>query len=92
LVISKPVRSKKKILPNYILEDTTPKRITTRDKVIMSLKNNTDGLSLIGIGEDANIPSQGNLHAVMKRMLVLGEVYTEQCSHCKRTELYKINI
>jgi hypothetical protein len=92
LVISKPIRSKKKILPNFIVEDTTPKRITTRDKVIMSLKNNTKGLSLIGIGEDANIPSQGNLHAVVRRMVVLGELYTEQCSHCNRTELYKINI
>ena len=92
MVISKPVRLKKKTLPNYINEDTTPKRITTREKVIMSLKNNTKGLSLIGIGEDANVPSQGNLHTVIKRMLILGEVYLEPCSHCGRTDLYKLNI
>ena len=63
-----------KTIPNYINVDTTPKRVTTRDKVIKSLKKNKSGMSLIAIGEDADISSQGNLHAVMKMMLRRGEV------------------
>ena len=65
MVISKPVRSKKKTIPNYINVDTTPRKMKTRDKVIKSLKKNKTGMSLIAIGEDADIPSQGNLHTVM---------------------------
>ena len=91
MVTSKPVRSKKKNLPNYINVDTTPKRITTRDKVIKSLKNNKTGMSLIAIAEDINIASQGNLHETMKKMLRRGEVTLSPCSHCGRTELYKLS-
>ncbi len=90
MVISKPVRAKKKNIPNYINVDTTPKRITTKDKVIESLKKNKTGMSLIAIGEDADISSQGNLHAVMKVMLRRKEVTLTPCTHCGRTELYKL--
>ena len=90
MVTSKPVRAKKKNIPNYINVDTTPKRITTRDKVIKSLKNSKTGMSLIAIGEDADISSQGNLHAVMKMMLRRKEVTLTPCTHCGRTELYKL--
>tara|TARA_B110000196_G_scaffold144931_1_gene125407 strand:+ start:419 stop:697 length:279 start_codon:yes stop_codon:yes gene_type:complete len=92
MVISKPVRPKKKTIPNYINVDTTPIRITTRDKVIVSLKKNKTGMSLIAIGEDADIPSQGNLHTVMKRMLRRKEVTLTPCTHCGRTEIYKLSI
>jgi hypothetical protein len=92
MVISKPVRPKKKTIPNYINVDTTPIRITTRDKVIVSLKKNKTGMSLIAIGEDADIPSQGNLHTVMKRMLRRKEVTLSPCTHCGRTEIYKLSI
>ena len=90
MVTSKPVRAKKKNIPNYINVDTTPKRITTKDKVIESLKKNKTGMSLIAIGEDADISSQGNLHAVMKMMLRRKEVTLTPCTHCGRTELYKL--
>ena len=90
MVTSKPVRAKKKNIPNYINVDTTTKRITTRDKVIESLKKNKTGMSLIAIGEDADIASQGNLHAVMKMMLRRKEVTLTPCTHCGRTELYKL--
>ena len=90
MVTSKPVRAKKKNIPNYINVDTTTKRITTRDKVIESLKKNKTGMSLIAIGEDADISSQGNLHAVMKMMLRRKEVTLAPCTHCGRTELYKL--
>ena len=92
MVISKPIRPKKKTIPNYINVDTTPIRITTRDKVIVSLKKNKTGMSLIAIGEDADIPSQGNLHTVMKRMLRRKEVTLTPCTHCGRTEIYKLSI
>ena len=92
MVISKPVRPKKKTIPNYINVDTTPIRITTRDKVIVSLKKNKTGMSLIAIGEEADIPSQGNLHTVMKRMLRRKEVTLTPCTHCGRTEIYKLSI
>ena len=69
MVISKPVRQKKKTIPNYINVDTTIRKTKTRDKVIKSLKKNKTGMSLVAIGEDADIASQGNLHTVMKRML-----------------------
>ena len=92
MVISKPIRPKKKTIPNYINVDTTPIRITTRDKVIISLKKNKTGMSLIAIGEDADIPSQGNLHTVMKRMLRRKEVTLTPCTHCGRTEIYKLSI
>jgi hypothetical protein len=91
MVISKPVRPKKKTIANYINVDTTPKRVTTKDKVIESLKKNKTGMSLIAIGEDADIASQGNLHAVMKMMLRRGEVTLAPCTHCGRTELYKLS-
>ena len=91
MVISKPVRPKKKTIPNYINVDTTPIRITTRDKVIKSLERNKTGMSLIAIGEDADIPSQGNLHTVMKRMLRRKEVTLTPCTHCGRTEIYKLS-
>ena len=91
MVISKPVRPKKKTIPNYINVDTTPIRITTRDKVIVSLKKNKTGMSLIAIGEDADIPSQGNLHTVMKLMLRRKEVTLTPCTHCGRTEIYKLS-
>lgn len=91
MVISKPVRSKKKTIPNYINVDTTPRKMKTRDKVIKSLKKNKTGMSLIAIGEDADISSQGNLHAVMKMMLRRGEVTLAPCTHCGRTELYKLS-
>ena len=90
MVTSKPVRAKKKNIPNYINVDTTTKRITTKDKVIESLKKNKTGMSLIAIGEDADISSQGNLHAVMKMMLRRKEVTLTPCTHCGRTELYKL--
>ena len=92
MVISKPVRSKKKTIPNYINVDTTPRKMKTRDKVIISLKKNKTGMSLIAIGEDADIPSQGNLHTVMKRMLRRKEVTLTPCTHCGRTEIYKLSI
>ena len=92
MVISKPVRPKKKTIANYINVDTTPKRVTTKEKVILSLKKNKTGMSLIAIGEDADIPSQGNLHTVMKRMLRRGEVTLSPCTHCGRTEIYKLSI
>ena len=90
MVTSQPVRAKKKNIPNYINVDTTTKRITTKDKVIESLKKNKTGMSLIAIGEDADISSQGNLHAVMKMMLRRKEVTLAPCTHCGRTELYKL--
>ena len=40
MVISKPVRAKKKNIPNYINVDTTSKRVSTREKVVKSLKKN----------------------------------------------------
>jgi hypothetical protein len=92
MVISKPVRSKKITIPNYINVDTTPRKMKTRDKVIKSLKKNKTGMSLIAIGEDADIPSQGNLHTVMKRMLRRNEVTLTPCTHCGRTEIYKLSI
>jgi hypothetical protein len=91
MVISKPVRPKKKTIANYINVDTTPKRVTTKEKVILSLKKNKTGMSLIAIGEDADIASQGNLHTVMKMMLRRGEVTLAPCTHCGRTELYKLS-
>ena len=91
MVISKPVRSKKKTIPNYINVDTTPRKMKTKDKIIASLKKNKTGMSLIAIGEDADIASQGNLHAVMKMMLRRGEVTLAPCTHCGRTELYKLS-
>jgi hypothetical protein len=92
MVISKPVRSKKKTIPNYINVDTTPRKMKTKDKIIASLKKNKTGMSLIAIGEDADIPSQGNLHTVIKRMLVRKEVTLTPCTHCGRTEIYKLSI
>ena len=92
MVISKPVRSKKKTIPNYINVDTTPTKMKTRDKVIKSLKKNKTGMSLVAIGEDADIASQGNLHTVMKLMLRRGEVTLAPCTHCGRTEIYKLSI
>jgi hypothetical protein len=91
MVISKPVRAKKKNIPNYINVDTTPKRVSTRDKVIKSLKKNKTGISLIGIAEDINVASQGNLHETLKRMLRRKEVTLEPCVICGRTELYKLS-
>ena len=92
MVISKPVRSKKKTIPNYINVDTTPRKMNTKDKIIASLKKNKTGMSLIAIGEDADIPSQGNLHTVIKRMLGRKEVTLTPCTHCGRTEIYKLSI
>ena len=92
MVISKPVRQKKKTIPNYINVDTTIRKTKTRDKVINSLKKNKTGMSLVAIGEDADIASQGNLHTVMKLMLRRGEVTLAPCTHCGRTEIYKLSI
>ena len=92
MVISKPIRSHKRTIPNYINVDTVPRKPSTRDKIITILKSNKKGLSLMGISDDANIRSTGNLYATLKRMTKQGELELSQCTHCGRTEIYKLNI
>ena len=92
MVISKPVRLKKKILPNYINEDITPKRISTRDKILQTLAKNKNGLPLMYMAYKANIKSGGNIHQVIKFMIRSKEIIKETCPHCNNTDLYKLNI
>ena len=92
MVTSKVVRRNKKTLENHIPINTKQRKISTREKIIQTLKNNERGLPLMEISDKANISSGGNTHQAVKFMIKANEIIKESCPHCNSTYLYKLNI
>jgi len=92
MVTSKVIRANKKTLVNSIDIDTKKRKLSTKDKIIQTLKNHERGLPLMEIADKANISSGGNIHQTVKFMMKANEIIKESCPHCNATELYKLNI
>jgi len=92
MVTSKIIRSNKKILVNSIDIDTKKRKLSTKDKIIQTLKNHERGLPLMELADKGDIRSGGNIHHTIKFMIKANEIIKESCPHCNATELYKLNI
>lgn len=92
MVTSKVIRANKKTLVNSIDIDTKKRKLSTREKIINTLKDHERGLPLMELADKANVSSGGNIHQTVKFMLKANQLIKESCPHCNATELYKINI
>ena len=92
MVTSKVIRANKKTLVNSIDIDTKKRKLSTREKIINTLKYHERGLPLMELADKANVSSGGNIHQTVKFMLKANQLIKESCPHCNATELYKLNI
>ena len=92
MVTSKIIRRNKKTLKNSVDVDTKPRKISTREKIINTLKDYDRGLPMMELSYKANIKSGGNIHQTLNFMILDKEIIKETCPHCNATELYKLNI
>ena len=92
MVISRVIRRNKQTVKNSVDIDTKPRKISTREKIISTLKDHKRGLPLMELADKANVSSGGNIHQTVKFMLKERLIIKESCPHCNATELYKLNI
>jgi len=92
MVTSKIIRRNKKTLDNHIPTSTKQRKLTTREKIINTLKDYDRGLPMMELSYKANIKSGGNIHQTLSFMIKEKEIIKESCPHCNATELYKLNI